>query len=173
MQQTVRNTAPEGGFHEVTATFPTSESMQEAMKRLSLAGFDRADLSLPDKDVPAERATPEAGAQTPDTPDDAQQARVVHTSTAASAAAIAAAGLTVASGGAALPVIAATVLAGAAVGGATFTVSTWANSSTQADRDRKAASGTLVLSARAPTREKQAEAEAILRAAGGTDIQVS
>jgi hypothetical protein len=173
MQQTVRGTAPEGIFHEVSATFQTSEAMQEAMNKLSLAGFDRADLSLPDKDAPVEQATPEAGAQTPDTPEDAQQARVVHTSTAASAAAIAAAGLTVATGGAALPVIAATVLAGAVVGGATFAVSTLANSTTQADRDRKAASGILVLSARAPTREKQAEAEAILRATGGTDIQVS
>jgi len=173
MQQTVRETAPEGTFHEVTATFSTSEAMQEAMNKLSLAGFDRADLSLPDMDAPVERASPEAGAQTPDTPEDAQQARVMHTSTAASAAAIAAAGLAIGSGGAAVPVIAATVLAGAAVGGATFAVSSWANSSTQADRDRKAASGILVLSARAPTREKQAEAEAILRAAGGTDVQVS
>ncbi|MGE0226146.1 MAG: hypothetical protein AB7F35_13955 [Acetobacteraceae bacterium] len=162
-----------GKVHEVSATFRSSDEMQHAISQLNLHGFDRADLSLPEPDPPPDRDTPEAGAMEPDTEEDARQARVLHTSTAASMAALAAAGITVATGGAAAPAIAAAALAGGAAGGATYAASSAANSHEQEVREDRAAAGELILSARAPTPEKRNEAEAILRSAGGTNIQTS
>jgi hypothetical protein len=160
-------------LHEVRASFPTSDAMQEAVTQLTMSGFDRADLSLPDTHAAPIQDTPEAGAEPADTEEDARQIRTVSSSTAASVAAMAAAGITVATGGAALPAVAAAIAAGGAVGGATFAATSAANAGTQTDRDEKAATGALVLSARAPNREKRMEAEAIMRAAGGTDIAVT
>jgi hypothetical protein len=40
------------------------------------------------------------------------------------------------------------------------------------DRERKAATGVLILSVRTPTAEKRTEAEAILRIAGGRNLEV-
>jgi len=37
-----------GTLHEVRATFSNPEAMQDAVTRLEMSGFDRADLSLPD-----------------------------------------------------------------------------------------------------------------------------
>jgi hypothetical protein len=59
--------------------------MQEAVARLEMAGFDRADLSLSEAMPPAERATPEAGARPVDTEEDAQQTRTLSTGGAAAA----------------------------------------------------------------------------------------
>ena len=70
-----------------------------------------------------------------DTEDDARQARTLHTSTAAAIAALAGAGMTVATGGAAAPAVAAAVAAGAAAGGATYAVSSAANDQEQAELD--------------------------------------
>jgi hypothetical protein len=162
-----------GELHEVRGNFASSEQMQEAIQRLSASGFDRADLSVPEVAAPARRSTPESGAMPADTDDDARQARTLHTSTAAAMAALAGAGITVATGGAAAPAVAAAVAAGAAVGGATYAVSSAANDQEQAEVDVRASMGRLILSVRAPTAAKRSEAEAILRGSGATDLQVS
>jgi hypothetical protein len=161
------------GLHEVRATFSSAEAMQKAIDQLEMHGFDRADLSLPEPDPAPAHATPEAGAKPADTEQDARQARTLHTSTGATVAALAAAGAVAATGGAALPAVAAAVAAGGVAGGAIYGLSSAANRSEQADRDMRAAGGTLVLTARAPTLEKRERAEAIMREAGGTDIQAS
>ena len=109
-----------GELHEVRGWFTNSEQMQAAIQRLSASGFDRADLAVPETDAPSRRSTPESGALPADTEDDARQARTLHTSTAAAVAALAGAGITVATGGAAAPAVAAALAAGAAAGGATF-----------------------------------------------------
>lgn len=171
MRQDTPQPTAETTVHEVRATFSSSDQMQQAISKLEMSGFDRADLSLPTVNPAPSDATPEAGADLPDTEEDARQARTVHSSTAASIAAMAAAGVTIATGGAALPAVAAAVAAGGAVGGAVFGISSAANSSTQADRDQKAAQGVLILTIRTPTEQKRAEAESIVRDAGGTDIQ--
>lgn len=67
--------------------------------------------------------------------------------------------------------MAAVVGAGIA-GGFVFMLNSAANRNEQMDRERKAASGLLVLSVRAPSAEKRAEAAAILRAAGGMELEV-
>jgi hypothetical protein len=156
-------------LHAVSGVFSTPDEMQEAIRRLEQAGFDRADLSVPV--APSEASTPETGAKPADTDDDARQARTLHTSTGASIAALAAAGVTVATGGAAAPALAAAAVAGAVVGGATYAVSSGANQHDQQEREARAASGQLILSVRAATAAKQATAEALLRATGATEVQ--
>jgi hypothetical protein len=171
--RTAKQGPPIGELHEVRGKFSSSEQMQEAIQRLSAAGFDRADLSVPEDGPPVERSTPESGAMSADTEDDARQARTLHTSTAAAMAALAGAGVTVATGGAAAAAVAAAVAAGAAVGGATYAVSSAANDKEQEELDARASLGQLILSARTPTEAQRSKAEAILRDAGATDVQGS
>ena len=160
-------------LREVRATFARSEQMQDAVSKLSMSGFDRADMSLPSPGLLEGTETPEAGTKAASTESDAGQMRTLGASTAAAAAAIAAAGVTIATGGAAAPAIAAAVVAGGAAGGSVFAIHGTADKIEQSDRDSRAAEGDLVLAVRATTDEKRSEAEAILRAAGATDIEVS
>ncbi len=126
--------------------------------------------SLPELELPAERATPETGAKPVDTEEDARQTRTLHTSGAAAAVGMAAAGVVIATGGAAAPAVAAAVVGGGLAGGAAFALSSASNEDERMDRERRAASGELVLSVRAPTADKQAEAAEILRGAGGVEL---
>jgi hypothetical protein len=162
---------PIGTLHEVRATFATPAQMQDAVSRLSISGFDRADLSLPSPGLVQGAETPESGTKPVSTDVDAQQARTLGASTAAAVAAIAAAGITVATGGAAAPAVAAAAVAGGAVGGSVFAARRAADGVEQDDRDNRAATGDLVLAVRTPTIEKRSEAEAVLRAAGATSIE--
>jgi len=155
---------------EVRATFARADQMQDAVSRLSMAGFDRADLSLPTPGLIEGTETPEGGSKPAATESDARQARTLGASTAASVAAMAAAGITVATGGAAAPAVAAAVLAGGAAGGSVFAIGKAATGSEQADRNAKAASGNLVLAVRATTDAQRSKAETIMREAGATDI---
>jgi hypothetical protein len=85
----------------VRAIFASPDQMQDAVSTLSVSGFDRADLSLPSRGLIEGTETPESASKPAATLDDARQARTLGVSTAASAAALAAAGITVATGGAA------------------------------------------------------------------------
>ncbi len=166
------NTGPTfGELHEIRGRFDSSDKMTDAMERLEMAGFARADLSLPEADPPVERSTPESGAKPPDDEADAQAARTLHTSGVASVAALAAAGITVGTGGAAAPAFAAALGAGALAGGATFAVTKHADDEEQQDRDAKAAGGQLLLSVRVLDAAKLSEAEGILRDAGALEVQ--
>jgi hypothetical protein len=160
-----------GEVREIRATFATPDRMQNAITQLEMSGFDRADLSLPEVLPPKEFATPEAGAKPAATEEDARQARTLQTSAAAAIAAMAAGGAVIATGGAVAPAIAAAVVGGGMFGSAAYAISSAANSEEQEDRERKAATGTLVLSVRAPSEAKRGEAETILRTAGATSIQ--
>jgi len=144
--------------------------MQDAVTELEQSGFDRADLSLPETTASANHLTPETGAKPVDTEEDARQARTLHTSGAAASAGLAAAGVVIATGGAAAAAVAAAVVGGGAAGGIAYALTSVSNKEEQSDREARAASGELVLAVRAPTPEKRAEAEAILRAAGGTNL---
>jgi hypothetical protein len=159
-------------LRQVRATFASPEQMQDAVGRLSISGFDRAEMSLPAENVASGHGGTLAEASKPATTDeDARQARILGASTAGTAAALAAAGITIATGGAAAPAVAAAALAGAAAGGATFAVHGAADQNEQHTRDAQAAAGDLVLTVHAKTAAKQQEAEAILRAAGATNIE--
>ncbi len=161
-----------GAIHEVRARFSNPDALHNAVEQLEVSGFDRADLSLPEVAPPIERATPESGAKPADTEEDARQTRTLHTSGAAAAAALAAAGVVIGTGGAAAPAVAAAVIGGGLAGAAAYAVSSVANEGEQHDRERKAAAGTLILTVRAMTMAKRADAEAILRAAGATALEV-
>jgi hypothetical protein len=161
-----------GTLREVRASFASPDQMQDAVSKLSVSGFDRADLSLPSPGLVEGTETPETGTQPASTSSDAQQARTLGASTAAAAAALAAAGVTIATGGAAAPAVAAAVVAGGAAGGSVFAVHGAADKMEQHDRDTRAEAGHLVLAVRATTDAKRAEAEAILRASGATSIEV-
>jgi hypothetical protein len=152
----------------IRGTFPSADMVQDAIERLMVSGFDRADLSLPNSPSPSGSAAPDSGARPADTEQDARQARTLHTSGVAAAAALAAAGITIGTGGAMAPAVAAAVAAGAAAGGATYAASTAANDAEQQHRDVDAAQGVLTLSVRVPSPAKLARADAIMRAAGAT-----
>lgn len=158
-------------LREVRATFADPDRMQDAVSKLTISGFDRADLALPTQGHSLDEAAPETATKSVSTDEDARQARTLGSSTAASVAALAAAGVTIATGGAAAPAVAAAVLAGGAAGGATYAATGAANEGEQQAREAQAAAGGLVMSVRALTEARQAEAIAILRAAGATDIQ--
>jgi hypothetical protein len=160
-----------GALHEVRASFRDADAMERAIEKLEVSGFDRADLSLPEVTPPVERATPEYGAKPAETEADARQTRTLHTSGAAAVAGMAAAGVVIATGGAAVPAVAAAVVGGGLAGGAAYALSSAGNSEEQEDRERKAATGTLVLSVRAPTAAKRSEAAAILHATGAMDVE--
>ena len=155
----------------VRATFARTDQMQDAVTRLSVSGFDRADLSLPSPASVEGSETPESGSKPASTPADARQARTLGVSTAAAAAAIAAAGVTVATGGAAGPAIAAAAAAGGVAGGGVFAVTGAAAAAEQSDRDNRAEHGVLFLVVRTPTETKRSRADEILRAAGATSIE--
>jgi outer membrane lipoprotein SlyB len=161
-----------GNLQQVRATFATPAQMQDAVGRLSLAGFDRADMSLPSPGLLEGAETPETGTKPVSTDVDAQQARVLGASTAAAVVGMAAAGITVATGGAAAPAVAAAAVAGGAAGGSVFAARRAVDEVEQDDRDTRAATGELVLAVRAPTLEKRSEAEEVLRASGATNIEL-
>ena len=158
---------------QVRATFASSDQMQDAIGKLTLSGFDRADLSLPSPGLIQGSETPEAGTKSASTDTDAQQVRTLGASTAATVAAIAAAGIAVATGGAAIPAMAAAVAAGGAAGGSVFAIHGSTDKTEQKDRDDLATSGDLVLAVRVLTDAKQAEVEAIVRAAGATAVETA
>jgi hypothetical protein len=161
-----------GALHEVRARFGDPDTMQQAVERLELSGFDRADLSLPEAVTSVERATPASGARPVDTEADARQTRTLHSSGAAAVVGLAAGGVVIASGGAAAPAVAAALVGGGLAGGIAYMLSSASNAGEQMDRERKAAIGKLILSVRAPNAEKRADAQSILRAAGGMELEV-
>jgi outer membrane lipoprotein SlyB len=154
------------------ASFTSADAMQRAIDTLAVNGFDHADLGLIEGDsrneaIPRDSDTKPAYGEA-----DARQARTLHASGAATAAGLAAAGITVATGGLAAVAIGAAVVAGAAAGGITHAISTAANESEQLERDARAADGQLVLSVQVPTAEKRSRAEEILHAAGARDMKL-
>jgi hypothetical protein len=165
----VKEGPPIGVLHEVRATFASPDAMQAAVSRLETSGFDRADLSLPEIIA---NPTPETSAKPVDTEPDARQARTLHVSGAAAVMALGAAGIVIASGGTIVLATVAAVLSALVAGGIVHLLSTASNEGEQTDRAWKAATGTLVLSVRTPNAEKRMEAEAILRSAGGSRIEV-
>ena len=128
----------------VYGLMPDSDRLNTAIKALENSGFDRADLSLPEIDPPAERATPEAGTAEADTDVEAQQSRLVHSAVGGSFAAMMAATATAATGGVAAAVAGAAIGTGLAVGAAANAISRWASNEEQKERDRRAIEGKLV-----------------------------
>jgi len=156
---------------EVQGIFPSDAALQDAIGRLTLLGFDRADLSLPAASPTAAEATPEQGAEDPHTDIDDTQMRTMHTSMAGAAGAMAAAGITIATGGAAAVAIGAAAAIGAGAAALAHTASRAADQDQHEDREAAAARGELVLSVRIADPAKRQPAEAAMREAGATRVE--
>jgi hypothetical protein len=157
-------------IREVQAVFPNDGAMQDAIAKLTLAGFDRAALSLPVTRPDDGHATPEQDASPPVTDTDVRQARTMGTSMAGTIGAFVAAGAVAATGGAAAVAAAAAAAVGA---GSALTANAVGNAADQAQssaREEDAAAGRLVLSVYAPDTGQQAKAEQILRDAGASEV---
>ncbi len=136
-------------IQEVQGIFPNDAALQEAVGRLTRAGFDRAALSLPAASPAYEDATPSYGAENPTTEDDMRQSRTLQSSMAATVGAMVGAGVTVATGGAAALAAAAALGLGAAAGGTAAAAHMAVDHAQSQHRDDAAAKGALVLSATA------------------------
>lgn len=147
---------------QVCGEFSGGAKLDEAMSRLEGSAFQRADLSTQRPGEPHQDNVMRE--------DDVRNLRTLGTSTAA-AMAMAAAGIVVATGGAALPAVAAAVAAGGAAGVAGTVIGQVATPGGQ-DSAHQAAdgSGGVVLMVHAASPEKQAKAEEILRDCGATRI---
>ena len=158
------------GVQEVQGIFPSDAALQDAIAKLTHAGFDRASLSLPATQPPANVATPNQGAADPMTDTDLRQARTLGTSMAGYAGAFAAAGATIATGGAAGVAIAAAAAAGVGSAMAANAVGTTAKHEKEGDREEAAQAGRLVLAVHADTADQQESAGRIMRQSGATDV---
>lgn len=160
----------ESSVEEVQGIFPSDAALQDAIGRLTRAGFDRATLSLPSTNPAPATATPAMGAENPDTEDDSQQERTLHTSMAASVGAMVGAGLTVATGGAALVAGAAALGLGAAAGAVMEAVTRGVDASQHAERQEAAAAGQLVLAVNIQDPARREIAAQLMREAGATRV---
>ena len=154
----------------VFGLFPTSAALDEAIKELEVAGFDRADLGLPEIDPPPDRDTPELRTMAADTDTDAQQSRIVYSATAGAFAAMIAAAATATTGGGAAVIGGVAVGVGLVAGAVAHVITRYASRDKQQVRDRRAAAGRLVLSVHAPDPDRRARAIDILRATGATRV---
>ena len=157
-------------IEEVQGQFPSSASMEEAVSQLTLAGWDRADFSLPKPNVSGAANTPMEGADSVTSDVDKRQLRNMTTGMAGYLGAAAAAGATIATGGAAGVAIAAAAAVGAGAAAAMNAGATTAENNDTAELDRMAAAGQLVLAVRATSEEHAQKAMQIMRSAGATQV---
>lgn len=157
-------------LREVQAVFGSDAELQNGIAKLELAGFDRAEISLPQANPAPADATPEQGADTPHTTEDDAQMRTMHTSMAGSVGAMAAAGVTIATGGAAVVALAAAAAVGMGAAGIAHAASRAADSAQHDDREDRAAKGALVLSVLARDDAHEQTALTTLRAAGALRV---
>jgi hypothetical protein len=163
-------------LREAVARFADPERLEAAISALQSRGFDRADISfiaregfLGEHVAPGDHRT-KRGAPVEST--DTRQGRMLGTSLAAVVAAFAAAGFTVATGGAAALAAGLAAAAGLGVGAAGATLGMKARESERHFLDEQLAEGGVLVWVR--TREPQAEerALAILREHGGTEVHL-
>ncbi len=159
-----------GSVDEVQGIFASDAAMEDAMAKLTLAGFDRADFSLPVTNPAHGAATPEQGAATPLTDTDLRQVRNMGTGMAGTIGAFAAAGATIATGGVAGVAIAAAAAVGVGSALAANAVGTAAKTSQAEEHEAVAKAGQLVLAVHVTTAARQADAERIMQAAGATNV---
>ncbi len=155
---------------EVQGVFPSNDAMQDAIAKLTLAGFDRADFSLPTTQPEPGNATPNDGASDPMTDVDMRQARTLGTSMAGYVGAFVAAGATIATGGAAGVAIAAAAAVGIGSAAAANAAGTVVKDTQAEDRDAAAAAGHLVLAVRATDDASRTKAEQVMRESGATQV---
>ena len=155
---------------QVCGEFHDKKKLDEALSRLEGSLFQRADLSvrLPERPDGASYAPDEE----PLREDDVRNLRQLGIGIGTYAVAALAAGVTVATGGAALPAVAAAAAAGGATIAAGEAVGTAAapNGETAQHQAAEDSPSGVVLMVHADTPEKQAKAEETLRICGATRV---
>lgn len=155
---------------EIQGQFPSNDTMQDAVGRLTLAGFDRAALSLPKPNPTGSADTPTEGADSVTSDIDKRQLRTMGTGMAGYLGAAAAAGATIATGGAAGLAIAAAAAVGAGAAAAANAGTTAVEESDTAELERMAAAGQLVLAVRAADGVQAQKAMQLMKDAGATQV---
>ena len=156
---------------EARGHFPSDAAMQEALGGLTLAGFDRAEFSLPEEQAGQSVQTPNEGAENPTDNIDQTQLRTMGTGMAGYAGAVAAAGITLATGGAAAVAIAAAAAVGAGGALTANAMGNAADNASKADRDARGAAGTLILAVRLRSPDQFDTVREIMTKAGATSIE--
>ena len=150
---------------EVQGVFPNDDTMQDALSQLKLAGYDRADFSLPEEQRPN---TPTEGAENPTDSTDKAQLRTLGTSMAGYAGAVAVAGAVIATGGAAALAVGGAAAMGAGTAALAEITGQAADRATVAERNRRGAAGTLILAVRTTTQAQADQVIGIMQQAGAT-----
>lgn len=156
----------EAAVHEVQGVFPDDAAMQSALSQLTLAGYDRADFSLPEEQAAHEVATPNESAA-PATDDvDKRQVRTMGTSMAGYAGAVAVAGATLATGGAAGLAAAAAAAVGVGTGAMANAAGQAADNAQVEERNQRGREGRLILAVRTTTPDQVSQVTGLMQQAG-------
>ena len=152
--------------HEVQGVFPDDATMQSALSQLTLAGYDRADFSLPEEQPAHEAVTPNESAAPPTDDADKRQLRTMGTSMAGYAGAVAVAGATLASGGAAGLAVAAAAAVGAGTGVMANAAGQAADNAQVEARNQRGREGRLILAVRTTTPDQVSQVTGLMQEAG-------
>lgn len=152
-------------IRELQGFFPSEDALRDAVARLTQAGFDRAELSVPS-------GAPGMDAAPPQTEVDQRQARTLGTSMAAGSGAMVGAGIAAAAGIAVAPIAAAAVAGGLAAGALVEAAASAAKSAEDTAERQRAEAGDLILTVRLRDEGRRIEAERALREAGATRWEV-
>ena len=152
--------------HEVQGVFPDDATMQGALSQLTLAGYDRADFSLPEEQDANGVATPNESAEPATDDADKRQLRTMGTSMAGYAGAVAVAGATLATGGAAGLAVAAAAAVGAGTGAMANAAGQAADNAQVEARNQRGREGRLILAVRTTTPEQASQVTRLMQQAG-------
>ena len=158
-------------IREVQGVFPDDATMQGALSQLTLAGYDRADFSLPEEQDANQVATPNESAEPATDDADKRQLRTMGTSMAGYAGAVAAAGATLATGGAAGLAVAAAAAVGIGTGAAANATGQAADSAQVEARNQRGREGRLILAVRTTTPEQVEQVKGLMQQAGATKTE--
>lgn len=153
---------------EVQGVFPDDAAMQGALSQLTLAGYDRADFSLPEEQPADQPATPNESADPATDDADRRQLRTMGASMAGYAGAVAVAGATLATGGAAGLAAAAAAAVGIGTGAAASSAGQAADAAQVEARNQRGREGRLILAVRTTTPEQADQVIGLMRQAGAT-----
>jgi len=161
----------EATVREVQGVFPDDATMQDALSQLTLAGYDRADFSLPEDQPAGEVVTPNESAASPTDDSDKRQLRTMGTSMAGYAGAVAVAGATLATGGAAGLAVAAAAAVGIGTGVAANSAGQAADAAQVEERNRRGREGRLILAVHTTTPDQVNQVKNLMQQAGASKAE--
>ena len=161
-------------MQETQGWFPDNESLQAVIAKLVLARYNQTDFRLPDEHAAANSvaSTLNKGTDAPETPIDHQQLRTLGTGMASYAGAAIAAGVVLATGGAAALVAGAAAAGGLGVAAISTGVGKAAYQVHVDEHDRDGAAGTLMLAVPVADQLQADEVAHIMRENGASQTKL-